>query len=108
MHANSDARGPSLLLGRLALGHQRVLLRDVVQHGSLAALLELSRDENLIQHVIGLMEMEDQVQLAHVPKVAVKALHEVVHQLERHELIVLALNPGDEEGWRSAYTRSPM
>mmetsp|Transcript_75312 Transcript_75312/g.215645 ORF Transcript_75312/g.215645 Transcript_75312/m.215645 type:complete len:238 (+) Transcript_75312:33-746(+) len=81
----------------IALLHHHVLLRDVVEHGPLAGLLQLARDDDLVEDVVGLVEVEDQVQLAHVAEVAVQALHEVVDGLESEQLVVVGLDAGDEE-----------
>eukprot|EP00428_Durinskia_dybowskii_P013395 CAMPEP_0170224152 /NCGR_PEP_ID=MMETSP0116_2-20130129/11777_1 /TAXON_ID=400756 /ORGANISM="Durinskia baltica, Strain CSIRO CS-38" /LENGTH=125 /DNA_ID=CAMNT_0010474857 /DNA_START=143 /DNA_END=521 /DNA_ORIENTATION=- len=80
--------GDVLLLLLIALGHQRVLLGDVVQHRALARLLELARHDDFVEDVVRLVEVEDQVEFTHIAEVTVQALDEVVDDFQREELVV--------------------
>eukprot|EP00443_Scrippsiella_acuminata_P110107 CAMPEP_0115598430 /NCGR_PEP_ID=MMETSP0272-20121206/13872_1 /TAXON_ID=71861 /ORGANISM="Scrippsiella trochoidea, Strain CCMP3099" /LENGTH=255 /DNA_ID=CAMNT_0003033849 /DNA_START=111 /DNA_END=876 /DNA_ORIENTATION=- len=73
-----------------------VLLGDVVEHSPLAGLLELTGDDDLIEDVVSLVEVEDKVELAHIAKVAIQTLDEVVNRLEREKLVVVRLDASDE------------
>ena len=42
------------------------------------------------------MEVEDQVQFAHIPEILVKDLHKALHQFEDDEFIFIFVNDGDE------------
>ena len=42
------------------------------------------------------MEVEDDVQLTHIPEIPVQQLHKVMHDLEGHELVVVLLHPRHE------------
>lgn len=53
--------------------------------------LKLPADEELIQDVVGFVEIKDDVELAHVSKVTVQHLHEQVDLLERDKLVVILI-----------------
>ncbi len=76
---------------------QTVLLTDTPQHVLLTALLHLARQQQLIQYEVGLLEVEDNVQLAHVAVVLVHLLDVAVDNLQRDELVVRGGAAGDEE-----------
>lgn len=57
--------------------------------GGGGADLELPADEELVQDVVRLVEVEDDVQLAHVAEVTVEHLHEQVDLLQGDELVVV-------------------
>ncbi len=90
-------------LQHLANEHDRSVFRDL-QHSSLqrmvreatnrffAGFLLLSSYQQLVENVVRLVEVEDQVQLANVPKVAVQNLHKLVDDLERDQFIVGLVN----------------
>lgn len=67
---------------------QTVLLTDASQHVLLAALLHFPRQQQLIQDEVRFLEIEDDIQLAHVAVVLVHLLHVAMHYLERDEFIV--------------------
>ncbi len=89
----TDETAPSTHLHVL----QPVLLAYAPQHVLLAALLHLARQQQLVEDEVGLLEVEDDVELAHVAVVLVHLLHEPVDDLERDELVVGRVAPGDEE-----------
>ena len=49
----------------------------------------MARNQDFVQNVIGLVEIENQIQLTDVPEIFVKNLHEKVNQLQNNQLIVL-------------------
>lgn len=67
------------------------------QHNLLTGLLNLARQENLVQDSIHLVEVEDQVQLAHVPEEGVEHLDKEVDRLEVGELVVVGVDARAEE-----------
>jgi len=74
-----------------------ILLPNTPQHVLLAALLHLSREQQLIEYKIRLLEVEDEIQLAHVAVVLVHLLDVAVHNLQRDQLVVRAVAAGNEE-----------
>ena len=46
-------------------------------------------DDQLLQYEVGLMKVEDEVKLAHVAKVAVQDLHELVDDIQHYQLVVI-------------------
>lgn len=42
------------------------------------------------------MEVEDKIQLAHIPEISVQDFHEVMHQLQSDQLIIAAVNAHDK------------
>jgi hypothetical protein len=67
------------------------------QHDLLARLLDLAGQEDLVQDGVDLVEVEDQVQLAHVPEKGVEHLDEEVDRLQVRELVVVGVDAGAEE-----------
>lgn len=59
--------------------------------------LQLPADEELVQDVVRLVEVEDDVQLADVPEVAVQHLHKQMDLLERDELVVVSVDARHEK-----------
>lgn len=84
---------------RLAYLHilQTVLLADYSQHILLTALLNLPGQEQLVQYEVRFLEVEDDVQLAHVAVVLVHLLDVAVHHLERDQLVVRGCASRDEK-----------
>ena len=76
---------------------QAVLGANDPQHILLAALLHFSREQELIEDEVGLLEVEDDVELADVAVVLVHLLDVAVHDLEGDELVVGGVGGGDEE-----------
>ena len=76
---------------------KRVLLRDATQDRLLAALLHLSREQQLVENVVRLCEGEDNVELAHVAVVLVHLLYIAVDDFERDQLVIVRRAAGDEE-----------
>jgi hypothetical protein len=74
-----------------------VLLPYAPQHILLAALLELAGKQELVEDEVGLLEVEDDVQLAHVAVVLVHLLDITVDNLEGYEFVVDGVAAGDEE-----------
>lgn len=61
---------------------QRVLLRNAPQHILLRALLQLSSNQELVKDEVRFLEVEDDVELAHVAVVLIHLLDVAVHDLE--------------------------
>lgn len=76
---------------------QTVLLTNAPQHILLATFLHLSCQQELVQDEVGLLEVEDDIQLAHVPVVLVHLLDVSMHDLEGDQLVVGGGAAGDEE-----------
>lgn len=76
---------------------ERVLLGYTPQHVLLAALLQLSRQQEFVEDVVCLGEGEDDIELADVAIVLVHLFDVSVDDLERDQLIVLGRAAGDEE-----------
>lgn len=67
------------------------------QHIFLAALLHLAGDEQLVEDEVGLLEVEDYVELADVAVILVHLLYVAVDDFEGDELVVRRIDGGDEE-----------
>lgn len=67
------------------------------QHDLLARLLNLPRQKNLVQDRVHLVEIKDQVQLAHVAEEGVEHLDEEVDRLEERELVVVGVDARAKE-----------
>jgi hypothetical protein len=67
------------------------------EHVLFAALLHLSGDQQLVEDEVGLLEVEDDVQLANVAVVLVHLLDIAVDDFESDQLIVCVVGSGDEE-----------
>ena len=67
------------------------------QHHLLTRLLDLARQEHLVQDRVHLVKVEYQVKLAHVAKEAVQHLDEEMDGLEVGELVVVGVDAGAEE-----------
>jgi hypothetical protein len=76
---------------------QAILLPYAAQHVLLAALLHLAGEQQLIEDEVGLLEVEDDVELAHVAIVLVHLLDIAMDNLEGDQLIVGGVAAGDEE-----------
>ena len=76
---------------------QAVLCSNDSKHILLAALLHFSSDQQLVEDKVGLLEVEDDVQLADVAVVLVHLLNVAVDDFERDQLIVGRVAAGDEE-----------
>ena len=76
---------------------QPVLRPDHAQHVLLATLLHLARQQQLVEDEVGLLEVEDDVQLADVAVVLVHLLDVAVHDFQRQEFVVGGVGGGDEE-----------
>lgn len=90
------SRADFLLLARLRLLHHVILLSAHLQHLLLAGLLQIATDEQLVQDVVGFVEVKDDVQLADVAEVAVEHLDEQMDHLQRDELVVVSVDGGNE------------
>lgn len=51
--------------------------------------LELPADEELVEDIVGLVEVEDNIKLAHVSEVTVQDFHEQVNLFEGDQLVVI-------------------
>lgn len=72
------------------------------QDNLLARLLDLAGQKDLVEDGIDLVEVEDQVQLAHVAEEGVEHLDEEVDGLQVGELVVVGVDAGAEEEPRVA------
>ena len=67
------------------------------QHNLLTRLLNLPGQEHLVQDGIHLVEVEDEVQLADIPKEGVEHLDKEVDGLEVGELVVVCVDTRAKE-----------
>ena len=74
-----------------------VELLDAVQNRLLRRLLHLAREEELVEDHVDLVEVEDEVELAHVAKELVEELDEEVDRLEVEQLVVGHVDAQREE-----------
>lgn len=72
-------------------------MRNTPQYVLLGALLQLSGDEEFVEYEVCLLEVEDDVQFADVAVVLIHLLDVAVDDLERDELVICRIDPGDEE-----------
>lgn len=59
-------------------------------------------DHHLVQDLVHLVEVEDQVELAHAPEVLVQHLHEQVYELKHRKFVVFLVHAEREEEPRVA------
>lgn len=76
---------------------EAVLLAYASQHIFLAAFLHFPSQKEFIQNKICLLEVEDDVQLAHVAIVLVHLFHVSMNDLEGDQFIVCRGTTGDEK-----------
>ena len=76
---------------------QAVLCSNDSEHVLFAALLHFSGDQQLVEDEVGLLEVEDDVQLADVAVVLVHLLDIAVDDFEGDQLVVGVVGSGDEE-----------
>jgi hypothetical protein len=76
---------------------QSVLLAYASKNVLLAALLHLSGQQQLIEDKVGLLEVEDDVELADIAVVLVHLFDESVYDFERNEFVVSRVTAGDEK-----------
>ena len=76
---------------------QTVLRPNDPQNILLAALLHFTRQQQLVEDKVRLLEVEDDVQLADVAVVFVHLLDVAVHDFEGDEFVVFRVGGGDEE-----------
>lgn len=93
-HANLTCCSPQSL--------QLVQVLQPRQNNLLARLLNLARQEDLVQNSIHLVEVEDEIQLAHVAEEGIQHLDEEVYGLEVRQLVVVCVDAGAEEEPRVA------
>lgn len=74
-----------------------ILLSYAAQHVLFAALLHLASEQQLVKDEVGLLEVEDDVELAYVAVVLVHLLDIAMDDLEGDQLIVGRVASGDEE-----------
>jgi hypothetical protein len=67
------------------------------QHHLSTCLLYLARQEDLIEDRIDLVEVEDQIQLAHIAKEGIEDLNKEVNRLEVGKLVVVGIYARAEE-----------
>lgn len=81
---------------------QLVQMLQPCQDNLLTRLLDLAREEDLVQNGVDLVEVKDQVQLAHVAEEGIQHLDEEMYRLEEGELVVVCVDAGAEEQARVA------
>lgn len=74
-----------------------VLCAYDTEHILLTAFLHLASDQQLVKYEVGLLEVEDDVELADVAVVFVHLLDVAVYDLEGDEFIIGGIGGGDEE-----------
>lgn len=84
------------LITHLAL-LQPILRPDHAEHILLRTLLHLARQQKFIEDEVGLLEIEDDVELADVAVVFVHLLDVAVHDFQRDQFVVCWVGRGDEE-----------
>ena len=70
----------------------RRTLLEARKHVRLARLLDLAREEHLVEHSAHLVEVEHEIQLAHILKVRVEDFDKQVDRLEVCQLVVLCVD----------------
>lgn len=78
-------------LWRLLFLHD-VLCTDCLQTLLLRRFLHLAAEHELVENEIRLLEVENDVQLAHGPKVLVEQFHVAMNDLECEQLVVFLLD----------------
>ena len=72
------------------------------QHHLLTRLLDLARQENLVQYRIHLVEVKHQIQLTHVPEKLIQHFNKEMYRFEIRELVVVGVDTYAEEEPRVA------
>ena len=67
------------------------------QHNLLARLFNLSRQKHLIKYRVDFVEIEDQIQFAHIPEKLIKDLHEEVDSFKVCQLVIVRIDADTEE-----------
>ena len=86
---NDVTDGASFLFSSL---YQRILCSNKSCNILLARFLKLTRNENLIQYIVGLVEIEYQIQLAYTAEIAVQYLNKMMDNFKDFELIVISID----------------
>lgn len=73
------------------------MLANTSEDVLLAALLHLAGEKELIEDEVCLLEVEDDVQFAHIAIIFVHLLDKAMHNLKSDELVVGRVYSGDEE-----------
>jgi hypothetical protein len=76
---------------------QTILLANTSEDILLAAFLHLAGEEELIEDEVCLLEVENDIQFAHIAIIFVHLLDETMHNFQSDELVVSGVYPGDEE-----------
>lgn len=76
---------------------ETVLLADDSKHVFLAAFLHLASQYKLVEYKVGLLEIEDDVELAHIAVVLVHLFDVSMHNFESDQLVVGGSAASDEE-----------
>lgn len=67
------------------------------EHDLLGGLLDLAGEEDLVEDGVDLVEVEDEVELAHVAEEGVQHLDEEVDRLQVRQLVVVGVDARAEE-----------
>ncbi len=58
--------------------------------------MDVAADHEFVKNLVGLVEVEDKVELANVAEVSVEDFHEMVQELEHDEAVLLLVDEGSE------------
>ena len=68
--------------------HQLIVVRYHFEHVLLVGLNDVAADDHLFEDEVSLMEIEDEVELAHITEVLVEDLDEVMNNVEYNQFVV--------------------
>lgn len=75
----------------------RILLSNNTQDTLFTTFLQLAIHDQLVEHEIGFLEIEDEVEFTDIPKILVERLDVSMDDFERQELVVVRVDACDEE-----------
>jgi hypothetical protein len=76
---------------------QFIQMRQPCQHHLLTRLLNLTRQEHLVQNCVHLVEIKHKIQLTHVPEERIQNLDEEMNRLQIRQLVVVGVDTRAEE-----------
>ena len=92
-----DSIGPPSHFWEVFYLFQLIQVLQPRQDDLLAGLLDLAGEEDLVEDGVDLVEVEDEVELAHVAEEGVEHLDEEVDRLEERQLVVVGVDARAEE-----------
>lgn len=81
---------------------QLVQMLQSCQNNLFTGLLDFTRQEDFIQDSVYLVKVEDQIQLANIPKEGIQHLYKEMYCLQICQLIIIRIHTGTEEETRIA------